>query len=89
MADPYEEYQAYVTQWANLKSMIRLYPPKDKRRGDSEEFLRVVENEMALLRACLGIAPEDDDAMIAAIESIVGNTKTIQGFLDIMLNDPY
>lgn len=89
MADPYEEYQSYIGQWTNYKSMMRHFPVGDRRRDDAAIDIVRVEAELTRLRTALHIAPEDDDMMIAAIESIIEGKKTIQDFLDIMLNDPY
>jgi hypothetical protein len=89
MADPYDEYQSYIGQWTNCKNMIRRFPAGDKRRDYAIEDLPRIEGELAQLRRLLHINPADDDLMITAIESIIDGGKTIQGFLDIMLNDPY
>lgn len=89
MADPYEEYQAYVDVWANYKGMIKRYQPGHRLYDDAVEDLPRVEAALKELRAALHIDPADDDVMIAAIESLVDGSKTIQAFLDIMLNDPY
>jgi len=89
MADPYEEYQSYIGQWTNYKALIRKFPPGDRRHDDPLEDLPRVEFAMKELRKSIGIAPQDDDMMIAAIESIIDGGKTIQGFLDIMQNDPF
>ena len=89
MADPYEEYQALVDIWSRYKGWVRNFAAGNKLRDDAIEDLPRIEREMTQLRATLGIEPQDDDMMIAAIESIIDGGKTIQGFLDIMLNDPY
>lgn len=89
MATPYEEYQSYIGQWTNYKTMMRRFPAGDRRREDAEFDLRRVESELSRLRQALGIRPEDDDMMIAAVESVIDRGKTINGFLDIMLNDPF
>ena len=89
MAEPYEEYQAYVDQWVNYKGMVKRFSPGHKLYDDAVADLPRVESALKELRTLLHICPEDDDIMIAAVESIMDNAKTIQSFLDIMLNDPY
>lgn len=89
MADPYEEYQSYIGQWTNYKNILRKFPVGDRRRDDAVDDLPRVERALAELRKALHISPQDDDDMIAAIESVRESGKTIQAFLDIMLCDPY
>lgn len=89
MADPYEEYQSYVDQWANYKGMVKRFSPGHKLYQDAIEDLPRVEAALKELRTALHIRPDDDDIMIAAIEGFMDSGKTIQGILDIMLNDPY
>lgn len=89
MAEPYEEYQSYTAQWAQLKGWLKKYQPGNTLYDNAIEYLPTVEAEMARLRSELNIVPEKDDMMISAVESIMENSKTIQGFLDIMLCDPY
>ena len=89
MADPYEEYQALVDMWSRYKGWMQSFSPGSKLYGDAEDDLPRVETELSRLRTTLGIRPQDDELMIAAIESFMASGKTIQGFLDIMLNDPY
>lgn len=89
MAEPYEEYQAYVDQWVNYKGMVKRFSPGHKLYDDAVADLPRVESALKELRTLLHIRPEDDDIMVAAVESIMDNAKTIQSFLDIMLNDPY
>lgn len=89
MADPYEEYQSYVDQWANYKGMVKRFSPGHKLYDDAISDLPRVESALKDLRASLHIRPDDDDIIIAAIESFMDSGKTIQGILDIMLNDPY
>ncbi len=89
MADSYDEYQSYIGQWTSYKTMIRRFPAGDRRHDDAVEDLPRIENEMDRLRKAIGIAPKDDDMMIAAIMSVIDSSKTIQGFLEIMLNDPF
>ena len=89
MADPYEEYQSYIGQWTNYKNWLKNYTPGTKLYESAVEDLPRVETALAELRRTIGIRPQDDDMMIAAIESIIDGGKTIQAFLDIMLNDPY
>ena len=87
--DPYEEYQAYIGQWTNYKRMVKTFQPGTRQHDDAVEDLPRVEGELSRIRKELAIVPELDEMMIAAIESIISGGKTIQGFLDIMLNDPY
>ena len=89
MADPYEEYQSYIGQWQSHQKMLRFNAPGTKFHDDAVEDLPRVEAELTRLRELLNIAPEDDEAMISAIESILGDGKTTQNFLDVMLNDPF
>ena len=89
MADPYDEYQSYIGTWTNYKNLVRKFPAGDRRHDDAVEDLPRIEQELSRLRLVLGIAPQDDDMMITAIESVIDGGKTIQGFLDIMLNDPF
>lgn len=89
MAEPYEEYQSYISVWASYRRMIKQYAPGMKLHDDALEDLPRVESEMAILRKSLGISPDDDDLMIAAVESTLDGGKTTQNFLDIMLCDPF
>ena len=89
MADPYEEYQSYIGQWTNYKSWLRKFPAGNKLHDGAVEDLPRVESALKELRAALHILPQDDDMMIAAIESVREDGKTIHAFLDIMLDDPF
>ena len=92
MADPYEEYATYVDIWSRYKGWMRLKGDSAQSavlRNNAIEDMPRVESELSRLREELGIKPEDDDLMTAAVYSLVDSSKTIQGFLDIMLNDPY
>ena len=61
----------------------------NKLYEDAVADLPRIESELLQLRKELNIAPEDDDIMIAAVESVIDRGKTIAGFLNVMLNDPY
>lgn len=87
--DTYDEYVSYIGQWSNYKSMLRKFPEGDVRHRDAVDDLPRVERELARLRTALHLRPEDDAEMIEAVQSVIEDGKTIQGFLDIMLNDPY
>ena len=89
MADPYEEYQSYVDTWAQYKKWLKLYHPGMKLYEDAAEDLPRVNTELSRLRKDLHIKRDDDEAMILAVVGLVDRAKTIQGFLDIMLTDPY
>lgn len=89
MEDQYQDYLSYIGTWVNYKSMLRNFPETDKRHTIAVEDLPRVEAAMSSLRRALNIDPRNDDLMITAIESIREAGKTIQSFLDIMLNDPF
>ena len=88
MADPFEEYQSYIGLWTSYKTWLRKFNPGDRRYDDAKSDLARVESAIKSLRDALDIDPADDDMMISAVESIIDRGKTINGFLDIMSNDP-
>lgn len=89
MLDPHEEYESQIVVWTGYKKRLRDGHPGTVLYNDAMTDLPRVEERIAELRKILGIDPEHDEVMVAAIESIIDSGKTIQGFLDIMLNDPF
>ena len=87
--EPKDEYRSSVIVWSSYKGWLRTFQPGTRQYEDAMSALPDLERRMSELRKQLGITPEMDDAMIAAIESIIDDGKTIQSFLDIMLNDPF
>ena len=84
-----DEYSSAAITWANSKKWAKQYDPGTRFYEDAVKDIPMLEQRMAELRTLLRIVPEADSIIHAAIETILENGKTIQGFLDIMLNDPY
>ena len=76
-------------QWVNTAKMLKTSAPGTAMYADTAEYLSVINENLVRLRALMGLAPEDDDEFRTAISLVFDTGKTIQGFLNVMLNDPF
>lgn len=82
------EYTANISVWKSYQQWKRTGVPGTRLYDDAVADLPRVEQTLAELRAQLGIDPDNDEDMIAAISSILSG-KTTQDFIDVMQTDPY
>ena len=82
------EYTANISVWKSYQQWKRTGVPGTRLYDDAVADLPRVEQTLSELRAQLGIDPDNDEDMIAAISSILSG-KTTQDFIDVMQTDPY